>query len=321
MAKILVLGGAGFIGRHVAAALIERGHEVVIGSRHPRRALLRLRGRARDCERREAHLDWLTTPANWAPLLRDLDGVVNAVGILRERGFETYARVHCYGPAALAAACATRGIRLVHVSALGLSEDAASRFIRSKYWGERAVLKAGGDCIVVRPSLLDGEDGFGARWLRRVATWPVHLLPRTAAGRIAALHVEDLAEAIAWLCDRSLAPQSREVDLGGAVSRPLGAYLAALRARHALPPARVVSIPGWLARLASHLFDLLHFSPFSFGHYELLRQDNVPAANALPLLLQHPPRELGEQPRSREFRIPARPATLPGLRDVGDPAS
>jgi len=321
MAKVLVLGGAGFIGRHVAAALIERGHEVVIGSRHPRRALLRLRGRARECERREAHLDWLTAAANWAPLLRDIEVVVNAVGILRERGFQTYARVHCYGPAALAAACAARGIRLVHVSALGLREDAASRFIRSKFWGERAVLKAGGDCIVVRPSLLDGEGGFGARWLRRVAAWPVQFLPKSATGLIAALHVEDLAEAIAWLCERSLAPQSREVELGGAASRPLGAYLAALRACHGLPQARVVKVPGWLARLGSHLFDLLHFSPFSFGHYELLRHDNVPAMNALPLLLSHPPRSLGERERSREFRIPARPASLPGLRDVGDPAS
>ncbi|HUK04667.1 MAG TPA: NAD-dependent epimerase/dehydratase family protein, partial [Burkholderiales bacterium] len=95
MARVLVLGGAGFVGRHVSAALLERGHEVIVGTRHPRRALRRLRGRVRDCERREAHLDWLTTPSNWTPLLRDVEVVVNAVGILRERGFETYARVHC----------------------------------------------------------------------------------------------------------------------------------------------------------------------------------------------------------------------------------
>lgn len=320
MARVLVLGGAGFIGRHVVAALLERGHEVVIGTRHPRRALLRLRGATRECERREAHLDWLTAPASWSPLLRDVEVVVNAVGILRERGFETYARVHCYGPAALATACRIRGIRLVHVSALGLSAEAASHFIRSKYWGECAVLKAGGDSIVVRPSLLDGEGGFGARWLRRVATWPLHFLPRSATGRIAALHVEDLAEAMAWLCDPALVPQSREVELGGPASRTLGAYLAALRSCHGLAPARVVRIPAWLARLASHAFDLLRFSPFSFGHYELLRRDNVPATNALPLLLNRPPRALGEQARSREFRIPARPATLPGLRDAGDHA-
>lgn len=320
MARVLVLGGAGFIGRHVVAALLERGHEAIVGTRHPRRALLRLRGAARGCERREAHLDWLTAPASWPPLLRDVGVVVNAVGILRERGFETYARVHCYGPAALAAACRERGIRLVHVSALGLAEDAPSRFIRSKYWGERAVLRAGGDCIVVRPSLLDGEGGFGARWLRRVATWPVHFLPRNATGRIAALHVEDFAEALAWLCDPTLVPQSREVELGGAASRPLGAYLAALRERHGLPAARVVRVPGWLARTASHVFDLLHFSPFSFGHYELLRRDNVPATNALPLLLSRPPRPLGEPARPRELRIPPHPASLPGLRDAGDHA-
>ncbi len=98
--RVLVLGGAGFIGRHASAALAARGHEVIIGTRRPARAPKRLPPGLHSCERREAHLERLTAPEAWEPLLRGVDTVVNAVGILRERGAGTYARVHHLAPAA-----------------------------------------------------------------------------------------------------------------------------------------------------------------------------------------------------------------------------
>src|SRR3977135_2977854 len=105
MTTTLILGGAGFIGRHIAAALAKRGHSVVIGTRRPARAARRLPAHLHGCERREVHLERLATPKPWKPLLRGIDTVVNAVGILRERGAETYERVHYLAPTALAGAC------------------------------------------------------------------------------------------------------------------------------------------------------------------------------------------------------------------------
>src|SRR5688500_18682360 len=160
----LVLGGAGFLGRHIAAALVERGRTVVIGSRRPARAHRRLPPLLHGCERREAHLEHLTSPEAWKPLLAGIDTVVNVAGILRERGAETYERVHHLAPAALAAACARSAIRLIHISALGLHDGARSRFLRSKLAGERAIAAYGSNFSIVRPSLLDGEGGYGARW-------------------------------------------------------------------------------------------------------------------------------------------------------------
>ncbi|HUN67366.1 MAG TPA: NAD-dependent epimerase/dehydratase family protein, partial [Burkholderiales bacterium] len=117
--RVMVLGGTGFVGRHAAAALRARGHAVVVGTRHPKRALAKLPPGLRDCELRETHFESLTTRYIWKPLLQDVDAVVNAVGILRERGGETYDRVHNMAPAALGEACARLGLRLIHVSALG----------------------------------------------------------------------------------------------------------------------------------------------------------------------------------------------------------
>jgi NADH dehydrogenase len=290
--RILVLGGAGFIGRHVAAALAARGHAVVIGTRRPRRAARRLPGGLLGCERREAHLERLASPAAWAPLLAGLDAVVNAVGILRERGSETYLRVQHLAPGALAAACAHHALRLVHVSALGLHDGAHSRFLRSKLAGERAVAACGSNYTIVRPSLLDGEGGFGAHWFRRLARWPVHFVPEDARGRIAAFDVRELGEAIAVLCEKDAGEDWREAELGGTALMTIPEYLAALRPAH-WRAAPVVRIPAGLARVLSHACDLLHFSPFSYGHLELMRRDNVPRRNLLAALLGRAPAGLG----------------------------
>ena len=192
-------------------------------------------------------------------------------------------------------ACARAG-RLIHVSALGLSDQARSRFLRSKLLGERALLASGADVCIVRPSLLDGEGGFGARWLRRLARLPIHALPADATGRIAALDVRDLGEALAILATRTDSPgvaRTREIELGGSDARTLGEYLAALRRLHTQRPAWSLPIAGWLARMASHVFDLLHWSPYSFGHWELLRKDNCPQPNLLAELLGRAPRTIG----------------------------
>ena len=282
--KVLVLGGNGFAGRHVVAALVARGHSVVIGTRGGGRARRINDGKSEAIPRVRARFEMLTDAHAWEALLDRVDVVVNCVGILRERGRETYDRVHHLAPAALAAACRSRRVRrLVHISALGLTDEARSRFILSKLDGERAVLRSGATTTIVRPSLLDGSGGFGARWLRWVARWPVHFVPADATGRIAVLDVGDLGAAVAAICEVGSVPPI--IELGGKRTLTIAEHLAALRAASGRAPAPCIHVPPLIARLVSHLFDLLHFSPFSFGHLELLRHDNVPSRDALPELL------------------------------------
>lgn len=295
--RVLVLGGAGFIGRHAVAALIERGLCPIVGSRRPSRAGSRLPASARDCPRREIHVERLLEAADWRRHLDDVDVVLNCVGILRQRGRETYARVHHLGPAALAEACRERGLRLVHVSALGLAANARSRFIHSKRAGDQAIHDSGANACIVRPSLLDADKGgYGARWLRRVARWPLHPLPAGASGQIAALDVRDLGEALAELAlrERLDGPDGPgEFELGGREQFTLREYVARLRALGTPRPALYLPLPDALVRLGSHLCDLLHLTPFSFGHWELLQRDNRPARDDLSALLGHPPRRIG----------------------------
>ena len=293
----MVMGGAGFIGRHVVTALLGHGHQVVVGSRRPDSASRRLGAAASVCERRTVRFERLLEAGRWAPLLDGIAVAINCAGILRERGAETYHAVHVAAPVALAHACRERGIRFLHVSALGLRHPHRSAFLRSKRAAEDLLANSGGDYRLVRPSLLDGDGGFGARWIRRLARLPLHVLARGANGRIAALEAGDLGEAVARLAMIDIAAdatrEQREFELGGLAPRDIGEYMQALREQRGLPPARCLRVPAWLARLGSHGCDLAHFSPFSFGHWELLQQDNMPAPNRLLELLGRPPRGVG----------------------------
>jgi hypothetical protein len=192
-------------------------------------------------------------------------------------------------------ACARAGIRFIHTSALGLHEGAKSRFLSSKLLGERAIAASGSDYAIVRPSLLDGEGGFGARWLRGLSRSPLHCIPRGARGGIAAMTAADLGLAFAALAAFPSLAAHRELELGGTRRYGYAEYLRELRADYTGTRAMQLPLPNWMARLGAHACDLTHFSPFSYGHWILLQRDNIPSPNRLPELLGREPHAVGSK--------------------------
>jgi uncharacterized protein YbjT (DUF2867 family) len=289
--RVLVLGGNGFIGRNIAAKLQLQGAQVMVGSRN----------KAKKINQIQVKLQNMQQADYWLPLLNGVDVVVNSVGILRERKGESYADIHALAVESLADACAQLGVKLVHISAIGLSATAKSNFIRSKYWGEQAILASGADAIIVRPSLLDGEGGYGAKWFRHVATWPLQFVMQTD-GLVAPLQVTDLGEAVANLVMKNIETPNI-IELGGSEILGIPAYLQLLRGRNGKEKAIQFNAPKWLVRLVSHIFDVFAWTPLSFGHFELMQGYNVPAKNWLPILLGRKPSELDFVAKNQEAKL------------------
>lgn len=283
--RVLVIGGRGYIGSHVAKHLRQLGAQVIIGTRGYKRPLL-------DSERQIVfHQD--KGASTWLNNIRDVDIVVNAVGILRQRFGESFQSVHHHAPAELAKACQTRGTRLIHISSLGLENNTSSRFIRSKLDGEAAIKSSGADWNIVRPSIADGAGGFGAKWFRRIAAWPIHAIPTNALGYLAPINIDDVGEAIARIALKKpihCVHNEREFELGGDQLFTLFDYLETLAEKPAFLKLR---IPSFMARLTAHLCDLLHVTPYSFGHYEMLKYNNIPRRNHLTELLHRPATKIG----------------------------
>lgn len=286
---ILLLGGYGFVGRYTARSLQAASANVIIGTRggrHPQPA-----------NERRISLHKATRNTDWRDALNGIDAVINCVGILRERKGETFMAVHHGAVVALASACAERAIPLVHMSALGITQ-AKNHYTFSKLLGEQAILNSGCHACIVRTSVVDGADGYGAGWFHRVAQWPVWPLPAGATKYLSPCRASDLGLALATLAmqllkaqDQPKATQILEVGCGEWFT--LESYLLRLRQNHRLPPV-VVRIPQGISRLFAKLCDRFHLTPYSIGHHDLLEHNNVPGVNHLPEIINRAPEPIAE---------------------------
>ena len=295
-AKVLVLGGNGFIGRYTTAVLARHGVTTTIGTRRVKHA---------ETER-QIKLHKALSEQAWEETLKEFDAVINTVGILRERKNESFDQVHHLAVGALARACKKRDIPLLHMSALGI-DQLSNEFAASKRRGETAILNSGCRGAIVRASIVNALDGYGASWMYRVATWPIWLLPGKATKLLCPVEAKDLGEALANLTLMHLQNRNRQtkvIEIGGPEVFTLKTYLRKLRAQQDCLPVKpflTIRIPNVIARLFAKIFDMLHLTPYSVGHHELLEFDNIPHQNSLAKILGRKPTEVGKNPN--EFPI------------------
>jgi NADH dehydrogenase len=286
-ARVLVLGGSGFIGRHLVAALVAAGAEVIVPTRRRERA---------------KHLILLPTvdlvecdPLAGGVLGRlaaGCDAMVNLVGVLHGPDFR---RPHVELALAAVNACRAAGVkRLLHVSALGASRDAPSEYLRSKGMGEEAVLAADDLAVTVfRPSVVFGpDDSFLNLFARLAAVLPVLALARPDA-RFQPVYVGDVVRAmLAALMSREAAGQ--RYDLCGPkvyTLAELAKFVCAATGRWRL----VIGLPDTLAYAQAWMMEFL---PVPLITRDNLRSMQVPSVCDCPL-------PFGIEPVALETAAPA----------------
>lgn len=277
--NVLVLGGTGFVGRHVCEKLHREGWRITVPTRRARNAtLLQPLPRVTVIEAN------VHDPAQLLTLVEGHDAVVNLVAILHgtEEAFE---KVHVELPLALAEACASAGVRrLVHISALGVSLDAPSRYQRSKARGEEVLRGASLDLTILRPSVIFGSgDRFLNLFARMQSVLP--LVPLAGArARFQPVWVEDVASAVvASLRDTGLPMSSvgQTFECAGPEVFTL-ADLVRIAGRRGSRQRPVLPLPRSLARLQAGFMELLPGEPLmSRDNLDAMSVDNV-ASNQWP---------------------------------------
>ena len=290
VARIVVLGGSGFVGRHLVARLSAAGHAVVVPTRRRERA---------------KHLILLPTvevveanvfdKAALARLLSGATAVVNLVGILNESGRDTFARVHVELARTLTAACASAGIRrLVQMSALNADPAGPSRYLRTKGAAEAIVKMSQLDWTIFRPSVIFGpEDSFLNLFARVAKFLPVVALAASEA-RFQPVYVGDVAACMAKaLADEEARDLSfdRTYDLCGPriyTLRELVRYAGEISG--AVRP--IVALGPRLSRLQATLLEVLPGKLMSRDNLASMAKDSVcdcpfpPAFGVTPAALE-----------------------------------
>jgi uncharacterized protein YbjT (DUF2867 family) len=290
--RALLTGASGFIGRHLARELRAKGHTVLCTTRRPGPDDPFLADLCDASIRADFTRD--AEPDAWLPRLQGVDVVINAVGIFRERGAQTFQLLHVDAPAALFDACAKAGVsRVIQISALGADANAASRYHLSKRRADRHLATLPVAWTIVQPSLVFGADGESARLFAALATLPCIPLPGRGDQRIQPIHIDDLAAGIAALLD-DRRTYGRTIPFVGPQAIPIRDYLQALRHALGFGVARTVHVPLAMVRLAARLGESVSGSLLDPETLAMLNRGNTGDPAPVQTLLGHEARPPGK---------------------------
>jgi len=274
--NICVLGGSGFVGTELVTRLVQAGHWV----RVPTRSLTHA-DRLRVLDTAELRVANVHDPRVLSQLFSDCHAVVNLVGILNERGRDSFATVHAALAAKVMNAARGAGVRRVlHMSSLGAGENAPSRYLRSKAAAEAAVRAVPHPdqphpaVTIFRPSVIFGAGDSLSNRFAGLLRQSAGILPLARAGaRFAPISVLDVAEAFMRALIRT-ASTAATYELCGPEVLTLE-QIVRLTARVAGLPCHILRLPDTLARLQGVVMGLLPGKPFSLDNFRSLTLDSV----------------------------------------------
>lgn len=210
---ITILGGSGFVGRHVVQRLARRGDLLKIGCRDINHAM---------------HLLPMGNPgqirliptnvrdeASARQAIKGSDCVINLVGILFEKNKQTFQSVHVEAAQRIARICKEEGVQnLVHLSALGAAKESSSNYAKTKAEAEEAIISKFPDAVIFRPGLIYGaEDRFFNRFAKLATMMPFLPLINGGKTKFQPVFVGDVAKAVVEAVIKDV--RSQIFELGG----------------------------------------------------------------------------------------------------------
>jgi len=253
--KVFLTGSSGFVGSHMLRRLLEDGHQV--------RALVRRPGTASGSELgnlEEVEGDILSPGLPIA--VGGCDAIINLVGIIYERGHQTFDAIHHLGTRNLAAAARQARVRrFVQMSALGARPRNATAYHSSKFAAEQEVRNSGIPWVVLRPSLIFGPgSAFVQQMIDMMRAVPfIRPVPGSGEYLFRPIKVNDVVECFAQSLSNPEATE-KSIDLVGAEEVTLNQISDEIASCLNIRKT-AVHVPMPLMRLAAAAFSILPIQP------------------------------------------------------------
>lgn len=272
MSKLVTIyGGSGFVGRYIARRMAKEGWRVRVAVRRPNEALfVKSYGVVGQVEPVFCNI---RDDASVRAVMHGADAVVNCVGTFDRGGKNNFTAVQTEGAGRIARIAAETGVgHLVHISAIGADAQGASLYAQSKGAGEAAVLAAFPSAVILRPSVIFGnEDGFFNRFAG-MARFGAVLPVVGGATKFQPVYVDDVAQAAV----KGITGQATAgiYELGGPEAESfttlMKKMLAVIRRRRL-----VVSVPFVIASIIGNVLDFVAFATGGLIKNKLLTRDQV----------------------------------------------
>ncbi len=272
--NIILFGGGGFIGRHLAIALANRDCRITLPCRRPHRLqALKVHPNIRIVEADVFDENRLNE------LCEGQQAAINLIGILHERRKDDFRRVHVNFIKSLVAACTANNIRrLLHLSALGADQaSGTSLYLRSKGEGENLLHTFGQKDMQVtsfQPSVVFGKnDQFINRFAAILKLSPVFFPLACPNSQLAPVHVQDLVEKIIDSIDDADTHSKRISVCGPEVFtlREIIELIISAKGSH----CRVLPLSRSLSRLQAVILGSLPGKLFTMDNFRSLQTPNI----------------------------------------------
>lgn len=292
MKPILILGAAGFVGRHLVQELLSKGFPVRAMVRDPQRAKGLLGELASRIELVEGDI---IAPESLQRASEGCQAVYHLVAIELERGAHTFESVHVEGTQHALKAAQKAGIeRFLYLGQISPGESAPDiRFTYTKWQGEELVRKSGLCFTVFRAGIIIGPGDHFVREMKRLASWPLVPLAGSGETLLQPVSVWDVATGLASSLQRE-DTFSKTLEIAGeeqlTYKELAQKTLLALGKKRALVriPKAVLYFPAWVAART------MKRPPLTPELLRLLSMPNIAQQNALPGLLPSGPMSLEE---------------------------
>ncbi len=256
MKTILIIGASGFVGGHLARALLAEGHTVRCLARNPAKVkdLAALGG--------EVIKGDISDLASVQRAVESVQAVYISVHTLSPQPGSTPGRrfmaVEREGLENVVSACSAQGVRrIIYVTSLGITAEGPGEWLRERWQAEQFLLDSGLDATIIRPGMIVGKGGRGFGMLASQAGKSV------AAGlgssqKMRSIAIDDLTYYLAGVRDDPRAFGQR-YDVGNddvLTNREMLAATAEIFGRR--PPPRLPIPPALLSASAPLLERLGH---------------------------------------------------------------
>ena len=278
--NVLITGASGFIGSHITHALIKDGHTVTVCVRNSKLA-----------QQHWPSVHAITTDfskdhqvSGWLPRLDGIDVVINAVGIIRETGSQTFEALHTAAPCALFKACEKAGVkRVIQISALGADETAFSQYHLSKRAADECLMELHLNWSILMPSIVYGPGAKSMAFFRALASLPLTPIIDKGDQPVQPIHIDDLIQAVLQIIQPETSGQHR-IELVGPKAIKIKEIYSKLRHWLGSGSARFISLPYQLTLIAGRLGGFFGNTPMTTESVQMLRKGNT--ADVTPFIKQ-----------------------------------
>jgi uncharacterized protein YbjT (DUF2867 family) len=279
--KIVVAGGTGFVGRHIARSLLDAGHDVTVLGRSPSRVssipMLQSAGAVRGD---------VTDPSSLRGTLDGADGVVGAVQFpgypaeVAKSGL-TFDRYDREGTENLIAEAQRAGVgRYLYISGASSTPSAEENWYRAKGRAEETLKASGLRFVILRPSWAYGPGDRAINTYAAMARFSPAIPMivrmdgrRMIPQRIQPVYIQDVALAVRRAFDKQEA-WNRSFEIGGPEVMTMKQVIATLLEVTGKKRA-IVPLPDVLAKAGVSPLTLLPRPPMTPSAIDFVTQDGL----------------------------------------------